>query len=368
MEHLILKNINKTSYVCLKHFENVKIFSSNIKETKDVSETINNGDGQHHIIGAIYLMKIPQIGIYNITENINNEEHEVIVNVYSNIDDTENQDTNLLDNYIDIQCKNINQYVEYVNNQYINYVTGYNEYNKKFIYRNHIWYASQRHPKTFDTLYLKESIKEGIIDTITKFENSKSVYNHYEQFYKLNLLLYGVPGSGKTCCSNAIANHFDKNIYYLNLYDFEDDNNLISVINTIKKNSIIVFEDIDCIFKNKLPNDTQRNHISMSCLLNILDGFYTIEGNIIIMTANDITCIDDSLLRSLRIDHKYNFTFLDKYQTTQILKKYVDSLSDEYILSLSINIEKRQKSPCDLIKFLFNNRDSSNIDVLLDSF
>lgn len=368
METLTLKNINKTTYVCLKHFENVKLFSSNIQETKDVSSTLNNSDETHLIVDTIYLMRIPQIGIYNITENINNEEHEVSVNVYSNINDVENQDTNLLDNYIDIQCKNLNQYLEYVNNQYINYVTGYNEYNKKFIYRNNIWYASQRNSKTFDTLYLKENIKESIIDKITKFENSKGVYKHYEQFYKLNLLLYGLTGSGKTCCSNAIANYFDKNIYYFNLYDFEDDNTLIMVLNTIKKNSVIVFEDIDCIFKSKMPKDTERNNISMSCLLNVLDGFYTIEGNIIIMTANDISCIDDSLLRSLRIDHKYAFTFLDKFQTTQILKKYISSLSNDTIDTISIDIENKERSPSDLIKFLFDNRDSSNIDFLLENF
>lgn len=296
------------------------------------------------------LFSIPSPNNYEFKLNINNIDIHLILIV---------ETTNTHNSFpykITIKSENLQLFLDFINsNTYINE-------NKIYIFTNHTWVSKSISLKSFDTIYLPHNLKTSIINIVQTFIDDKDTYLKYEQPYKLNIMLYGLPGTGKTSISYAIANKFSKNIYFVNLFDFSSDEDFINSLKNIN-DSIIVIEDIDCCFHNKKPNDIKRNHISMTCILNLLDGFYTTPGNITIITANDITNIDDSFIRPLRIDHKFEFTFLDSTQTKEILNKYIPNNSN--IDEITNIVIEKQLTPSYLIKFLFDNRNSNNI---LDQF
>lgn len=241
---------------------------------------------------------------------------------------------------------------------FMNYIKSKTSSIISYIYNNGYWMQKQTNSKTFDTIYLPSNYKTNILQIIQNFQNDKLVYEKFEQLYKLNFLFYGLPGTGKTSISYAISNYLSKPIYFVNLFNYSSDDHFINSMKNIN-DSIVVIEDIDCCFQNKKPNDIKRNNISMTCILNFLDGFNTIPGNITIVTANHINEIDNSFLRSLRIDHQFEFTFMDTSQIIDILNKYIPENPD--INSITNIILEKKITPADLIKFLFDRRTSTNI-------
>lgn len=101
-----------------------------------------------------------------------------------------------------------------------------------------------------DSLFLKENEKEKLFNNIDDFINSKEDYQKFDINYKMNILLHGKPGSGKTKTALTIASHINTNIGILPFTHNLTDTLLISGINDLQTMDIkvIVFEDIDCIF------------------------------------------------------------------------------------------------------------------------
>ena len=76
--------------------------------------------------------------------------------------------------------------------------------------------------------------------------------------------------------------------------------------------SIVVFEDIDCLFQERKNNDDAKNMISFSAILNVLDGITTSDGQIVIMSSNFKNVLDKALIRPGRVDHIIEFDFMRK--------------------------------------------------------
>jgi hypothetical protein len=126
------------------------------------------------------------------------------------------------------------------------------------------WFYDSSIPKRcFDSIFLKKDSLNKIKDPITRFLN-KDVYKEYCKHgipYKLNILLHGPPGTGKTSIIHSIASEYDANICILNINSELKEETLIDAISQVNegaKRSILVLEDIDCIFFDR-----------KKCLLNI---------------------------------------------------------------------------------------------------
>jgi chaperone BCS1 len=58
--------------------------------------------------------------------------------------------------------------------------------------------------------------------------------------------------------------------------------------------------------------------VSLSALLNVIDGVGSHEGRILIMTTNHITCLDEALIRPGRVDKKVELGLADKKMTADL--------------------------------------------------
>ena len=225
-------------------------------------------------------------------------------------------------------------------------------------------YDSSIPKRSFESIFLKENHINKIKDPITNFLK-KETYNDYNKHgipYKLNIMLHGSPGVGKTSLIHTIASECCANLCVLNINAELKEEAMIEAISQVNeddKKSILVLEDIDCIFADRKTNDSLKNNITMNGILNCLDGFNNPEGLIVIMTTNFPDKLDDALVRSGRIDLDIELTYLDKFQTRKMFLSFFNN--EEHFEIMWDNIKKYSIEPATMIQFLFNNRHEKDI-------
>ena len=225
-------------------------------------------------------------------------------------------------------------------------------------------YDSSIPKRSFESIFLKENHINKIKDPITNFLK-KETYNDYNKHgipYKLNIMLHGSPGVGKTSLIHTIASECCANLCVLNINAELKEESMIDAISQVNeddKKSILVLEDIDCIFADRKTNDSLKNNITMNGILNCLDGFNNPEGLIVIMTTNFPDKLDDALMRSGRIDLDIELTYLDRFQTRNMFLSFFNN--EEHFELMWNNIKKYSIEPATMIQFLFNNRHEKDI-------
>ncbi len=165
---------------------------------------------------------------------------------------------------------------------------------------NDYWQIQHKNKKNINTFVYDK--KYEVLNIIKDFYNKYDWYISKGIPYKKGLLLSGPPGTGKSTFVSILASELNLNIYYCNLSDKRIVNDLIKHIGKIGPNSIVLLEDIDCLFITKDRETTDNNNESLSTLLNVLDGINSSDGVIYILTTNYIDRIDKALIRPGRID------------------------------------------------------------------
>lgn len=114
--------------------------------------------------------------------------------------------------------------------------------------------------------------------------------------------------------------------------------------------SIVLLEDVDSAgfarkkegegsYKGK--GDEEPETISLSCLLNVIDGVASHEGRILIMTTNYPERIDPRLVRAGRVDLKVLFGFATHEQITDLFVKMYDATAPSSILNFPEAINEK---------------------------
>ncbi|KAK5938793.1 hypothetical protein PMZ80_008985 [Knufia obscura] len=232
--------------------------------------------------------------------------------------------------------------------------------------------------RALDTVILDPGQKQSILKDIEEYmdESTQNFYGDHGIPYRRGYLFYGPPGCGKTSFCLALASKFNLDVYVLTLLDHElQDSDLMSLMNQLPSPSLLLLEDIDTAglsrkkpfadtagpslggmfggggrrgMRRGLPQgavaaasstnkaepnldsddeDTnkQATRVSLSGLLNAIDGVAAPEGHILIMTTNKPHELDDALVRAGRISVKVAFMNASQQQAEEIfLRMYVD--------------------------------------------
>lgn len=227
--------------------------------------------------------------------------------------------------------------------------------------------------RQLDTVILQESQTSTIIADVEEYmsEATRIFYANHGIPYRRGYLFHGEshrvlngsrtdflgpPGCGKTSFCLALASKFDLDVYILTLMDKDiTDTDLMSLLNQLPTPSLLLLEDIDEAGLNRksktyasqrsrknknLPegavdvDDTYeseeednrpKTQVTLSGLLNAIDGVAAPEGHILIMTTNKPEELDDALVRAGRISVHVKFSNANKKQAEQIFQRmYVD--------------------------------------------
>jgi chaperone BCS1 len=195
-------------------------------------------------------------------------------------------------------------------------------------------------PRMLDSVILQADEKLRLCADIARFRSSRQRYRLLGVPYHRGYLLYGPPGTGKTSLVSALAAHFDMCLYAVNLTHFND-RTLAKVINDVPAGSIILFEDIDCMEGGKSRKDAAKaaaesaakeSHaapqgVTLSGLLNVLDGFSAPDGVLFVMTSNHVEVLDPALLRPGRIDYRLYMGIATDEQKAELFLRFFPEAS-----------------------------------------
>ncbi|OIW25295.1 hypothetical protein CONLIGDRAFT_88415 [Coniochaeta ligniaria NRRL 30616] len=239
-----------------------------------------------------------------------------------------------------------------------------------------------RTSRPFSTVILNEKVKKDLIDDVTDYLNpaTRRWYSNRGIPYRRGYLLYGPPGTGKSSLSLALAGFFKMRIYIVSLSSVTaNEENLSSLFAELPRRCVVLLEDIDTAglthtregtaatdddsaedqtSKKKKTrtatgtnaNNTPPGRLSLSGLLNILDGVASQEGRVLIMTTNHIEKLDKALIRPGRVDMTVKFDRSDREMTAAIFRAIYAPLEGDDVASHSeLAVKVKESRP--LISF-----------------
>lgn len=214
--------------------------------------------------------------------------------------------------------------------------------------------------RCFDNVFFDQ--KAHLIAQLDFFTNNYAWYARTGTPHTLGICLSGPPGTGKTSCIKAIAKHTKRNVIMVSLKDLKTYEDVIAVFSGSgygrtgnASSDIFVIEDIDCIGsdavkkrdnsepgytiidnikdgKDKGASSSKRATVesvkqevvksdvdklidaemematrfipklTLSDLLNAIDGVLEFDGRMLVITTNHLEALDPALIRPGRID------------------------------------------------------------------
>lgn len=223
----------------------------------------------------------------------------------------------------------------------------------------HNWqYNALRPHRPMSSISLDQASKIKIIQDFNEYIHPATArwYAARGIPYRRGYLLHGPPGTGKTSFSFALAGLFGLDVYSLSLNETGmTDTILCDLFSRLPLRCIILLEDIDSAGlhreghgaaslitanalspsetdfaeeENTQPTSQDKSSVSLSGLLNAIDGAASTEGRVLIMTSNRPETLDKALIRPGRIDFQVYFGLATHDQIEQIFTRMYSTKHD----------------------------------------
>lgn len=179
-------------------------------------------------------------------------------------------------------------------------------------------------PRSLASVSIPEDQKNRIVSDIENFLAAEDRYNRLAIPWHRGYMFHGPPGTGKTSIVKALANHFCLDLWYVGLSDLKAESGLMSLLSEVGPRSILLLEDIDTIKITHDRDASEQGVISMSSLLNSLDGVATPHGLITMMTTNRFDILDPALTRAGRMDMVEKLDYPTKSTLAQMYLHFFD--------------------------------------------
>ena len=245
------------------------------------------------------------------------------------------------------------------------------------------------------------------------FMNNKQWYYQNGIPHTFGLMLYGLPGCGKTSIIKALSGVTRRHIINIKLHKFVTKtqmenlffNESLNVVQNGRNETVIIpidqriylFEDLDaddtdilldrsempayvkdnfavvdeakssgfkdCGFKDfkyqsheeKEKEEFSSEKLTLSCLLNLLDGVLEAPGRIVVMTTNHIEKLDSALIRPGRIDLICEFKKCTNQSIIKFIEMFYDIELNEESKTVIQSLVEYTITPAEMTKLMFEN-------------
>ena len=184
--------------------------------------------------------------------------------------------------------------------------------------------------RNFSNVYIDDDIIQMIDKSIKSFINNKKFYYEHGIPYHFGLLLSGPPATGKSSLINVIASNYCNGMMVSSLHDLVSQSRTITeYIEDQVLPALIVVEDVDCQSLANNRDETKLSkqspdckNVTMSDVLNVIDGSQAYTNCIFIFTTNHVENIEPALIRPGRIDLHLEINYQSKQSLNKFFKAY----------------------------------------------
>ncbi|KAI0358732.1 P-loop containing nucleoside triphosphate hydrolase protein [Trametes cingulata] len=250
------------------------------------------------------------------------------------------------------------------------------EYEAEAVHRIQIYFADShgcwrwtdsRHKRPMSSIVLNPGVKEMLLADTKDFLKSEKWYADRGIPFRRGYLLHGVPGSGKSSLIHAIAGELMLDIYVVSLSSsWINDSTLTTLMGRVPARCIVLLEDLDAAFTRSTNRDgnstgnpegkseekaaeqttttttssrrtrkteqlSDVNTLSLSGLLNALDGVAASEGRLLFATTNHLERLDPALSRPGRMDVWIEFKNASKWQAEMLFRNFFPSTDEDNV-------------------------------------
>jgi len=190
-----------------------------------------------------------------------------------------------------------------------------------------------------------EEIKQILKDTIEYPLKYGDLFEHVKTAPPRGILLYGLPGTGKTLVAKAVAKESGVNFVsvkgpqLISMWVGKTEEGIRELFKKARQTTpcIIFFDEIDSIAPRRSGMDSSRvSERAVSQLQTELDGIEELKGVVVLGATNRKDLLDDALLRAGRFDFQIEFPVPDRATKLKIFEIH----TREKPLAKDVNFEK----------------------------